>query len=219
MARRIIAALALLCLLAPAHAQKTKSVLTTEINTNWPDNTAGAITPALLRSTVLDIVNSYYDLAGGTSLSCAAHQWVSALPTLSSITCTQPGAADIAAGTFGISVLSSVATGGVGYTTGAGGAVTQITNRTTSVTLNTVTGAITLFTAAGSATPATFTVTDSAVAAADVVHVSQKSGSNLYELFVTAVAAGSFNITFFTTGGTTSDAPVFNFAVIKGSVN
>jgi hypothetical protein len=32
---------------------------------------------------------------------------------------------------------------------------------------------------------------------------------------VTAVAAGSFQITFFTTGGTTSDAPVINFAVIR----
>jgi hypothetical protein len=31
---------------------------------------------------------------------------------------------------------------------------------------------------------------------------------------VTAVAAGSFRISFATTGGTTSEAPVFNFAVI-----
>jgi hypothetical protein len=30
-----------------------------------------------------------------------------------------------------------------------------------------------------------------------------------------AVAAGSFNITFRTTGGTTTETPVFNFAVIK----
>jgi hypothetical protein len=37
----------------------------------------------------------------------------------------------------------------------------------------------------------------------------------LYNTLVTAVAAGSFNITFFTTGGIASDAPVFNFAVTK----
>lgn len=114
------------------------------------------------------------------------------------------------------SILSSSPTGGVGYATGAGGAVTQITSRTTGVTLNTDTGAITLVSAAGSATPASFTVTNSAVAATDVVIVNQKSGTDLYEIFVTAVGAGSFRITSFTTGGTTTETPVFNFAVIKG---
>ena len=94
--------------------------------------------------------------------------------------------------------------------------MTQATSRTTGVTLNKGTGAITLFTAAGSATAATFTVTNSTVAATDVIHVCQKSGTNLYNTLVTAVAAGSFNITFYTTGGTASDAPVFNFVVVKG---
>lgn len=94
--RRILAAVALLCAFAaPAYAQKTKAALTTEINANWGDNTTQAITPALLRSTVIDIVNSYYDLNGGTSLSCAAHQWVAALPTLSSVICTQPAIGDL----------------------------------------------------------------------------------------------------------------------------
>ena len=114
----------------------------------------------------------------------------------------------------GTSVLSSGA-GGVGYSTGAGGAVTQLTSRTTGVTLNKTSGAITMFTAAGSTTAATFTVTNSTVAATDVIILNQKSGTNLYNLKVTAVAAGSFNVTFFTTGGTASDAPVINFAVIK----
>lgn len=106
-------------------------------------------------------------------------------------------------------------TGGLGYGTGSGGAVTQATSRTTGVTLNKTNGAITLFTAAGSITATTFTVTNSTVAATDVVNVCQKSGTNLYNTLVTAVAAGSFNITFFTTGGVASDAPVFNFAVTK----
>jgi len=114
------------------------------------------------------------------------------------------------------SVKSTGATAGVGYATGAGGTVTQITTRTTGVTLNKACGAITLVSAAGSATPATFTVTNSAVAATDVIILNQKSGTDLYELHVTAVAAGSFNITFFTTGGTTTETPVINFAVIKG---
>jgi hypothetical protein len=112
-------------------------------------------------------------------------------------------------------VIASTGTAGVGYATGAGGTVTQGSSRTTGVTLNKTSGAITLFSAAGSATAATFTVTNSTVAATDVIILSQKSGTDLYDLMVTAVAAGSFNITFRTTGGTTTEQPVFNFAVIK----
>jgi hypothetical protein len=51
----------------------------------------------------------------------------------------------------------------------------------------------------------------------DTIVLNQKSGSNLYVLLVTAVTAGTFNITFYTTGGTASDAPVINFNVIKGA--
>lgn len=113
-------------------------------------------------------------------------------------------------------VTSSSATAGVGYASGAGGAVTQATSRTTGVTLNKVTGAITLVSAAGSTTPATFTVTNSTVEATDVVVVCQKSGTDLYTLSVSRVAAGAFDITFNTKSGTTTEQPVFNFVVIKG---
>lgn len=113
-------------------------------------------------------------------------------------------------------VIVSTGTAGVGYATGAGGTVVQGTSRTTGVTLNKTTGSITLFSAAGSATAATFTVTNSTVAATDVIILNQKSGTDLYDLMVTAVAAGSFNITFRTTGGSTTETPTFNFAVIKG---
>jgi hypothetical protein len=104
---------------------------------------------------------------------------------------------------------------GVGYADGAGGAVTQGTNRTTGVTLNKICGAITLVSAAGSTTWQSFTVTNSVVEATDVVHVCQKSGTDLYETHVTAVAAGSFRVTYRTTGGTTTEQPVFNFTIIK----
>lgn len=132
----------------------------------------------------------------------------------SSYTLTLPTATGTALSDAGALVISP--TGAVGYATGAGGAVTQATSRTTTVVLNKPTGAITMFSAAGSATAATFTVTNSQVAATDNIVVNQKSGTNLYVLLVTAVAAGSFNITFYTTGGTATDAPVINFSVIKG---
>lgn len=105
--------------------------------------------------------------------------------------------------------------GCLGYGTGAGGTVTQATSRTTGVTLSKACGAITLVSAAGSTSWQSFTVTNTLVAATDVVHVCQKSGTDLYEIHVTNVAAGSFKISFKTTSGTTTEQPVFNFTVIK----
>ena len=110
--------------------------------------------------------------------------------------------------------ILNISTGGLGYGTGSGGAVTQATSRTTGVTLNKTNGAITLVSAAGSTTWNSFTVTNNTVAATDTVIVSQKSGTDLYQIFVTNVAAGSFKISFATTGGTTTEQPVFNFAEI-----
>jgi len=104
---------------------------------------------------------------------------------------------------------------GIGYATGAGAAVTQGTGRTTTVICNAPSGAITLISAAGSATPFSFTCTNSAVAATDTVVASQKSGTDAYAVNVTAVAAGSFRLTVTDLTGTTTESPVINFAVVK----
>ena len=113
----------------------------------------------------------------------------------------------------------NVFTNKLGYGTGGGSTVTQSTSRTTGVTINKPSGAITLVSAAGTSSYTTFTVTNNTVAATDVVIVNQKSGTDKYETFVSAVAAGSFNITFSDVSGTTTEQPVFNFAVIKGSTS
>lgn len=110
-------------------------------------------------------------------------------------------------------------TNGIGYVAGKGGAVTQGTNRTTGVTLNKPCGSITLVSAAGTASWQSFTVTNSMVAATDTILVNQKSGTDLNMIHVTAVAAGSFQITFATTGGTTVEQPVFNFALVKSAAS
>lgn len=115
---------------------------------------------------------------------------------------------------------STSSTGGVGYGTGAGGAVTQLTDRSTGVTLNTVCGSITTNTASlATGAEATFTVTNSAVAATDAVVVSLKtpSSTGLSVPFVTTTAAGSFQITLSNLHGSTADtsASVINFSVIK----
>ena len=119
--------------------------------------------------------------------------------------------------TAGGFTISSAA--GLGYGTGAGGTVTQATSRTTAVTLNKPTGAITLVSAAGTTSWQSFTVNNSLVAATDNVVVNQKSGTDKNLIHVTNVSAGSFQITFATTGGTTVEQPVFNFSIIKGATS
>lgn len=113
-------------------------------------------------------------------------------------------------------LFSSSPTKGVGYTTGAGGTITQTVSRTSGVTLNTACGAITLVSAAGSTSFQTFTLTNSAIVATDSVRVTQQSGTDKYQIWVTRTAAGACDITFATIAGTTTEQPVFNFAVVKG---
>jgi hypothetical protein len=113
--------------------------------------------------------------------------------------------------------LRSSGTAGVGYSTGAGGVVIQGTSRTTGVTINKITGQITLFSAAGTTSATTFTVTNSTVNTTDAIILTQHTGTDLYDLMVTKTTLGSFDITFRTTGGTTTEQPIFNFAVIKGT--
>jgi hypothetical protein len=114
---------------------------------------------------------------------------------------------------------AGVITGGFGYTTGAGGAVAQLTSRTTGVTLSKLCGKITLFSAtttAGQVT--TFTVTNTLVAAADTVIVTQQTGNGIY-FFSLNVSAGSFTISVYTPiAVATAEAPVLNFAVVKAVI-
>jgi hypothetical protein len=84
--KKLLAAFLCLSLVTAAYAQKTKTQMNNEINTNWPDNTTGLITPALLRSTVLDIVNSYIDLNGAANFSCPVGTFMQQV-TLNAFTC------------------------------------------------------------------------------------------------------------------------------------
>ena len=117
-------------------------------------------------------------------------------------------------------ISSTSPTTGVGYSTGAGGAVTQITSASTGVTLNKVTGQITtvaLTTAA--AGEERFTVTNSAVAATDVVVLGTTyNGGGTPMLSVVKIAAGAFDVVITNVHASAAlDAlMVINFAVIKG---
>jgi len=127
------------------------------------------------------------------------------------------GGATPAAGTF----TDSLATDSVGFTTGNGGTVTQITSRTTGVTLNAPSGQITLV--AGSISGLSsqeFTLTNSYIAATDVVLVTFGSGltATTYDVTVTETSAGSCKISIHNVNNsaTPTDTPVINFAVFKG---
>ena len=105
-----------------------------------------------------------------------------------------------------------------------GSTVTQATSRTTGVTINALSGAITTNTASLAAeTAAVFTVTDSEVAIDDVVIVSIRSGSNggNTKVFVSTVAAGSFVISVANdnaaAGTAETGAIIINFTVLKAS--
>lgn len=93
----------------------------------------------------------------------------------------------------------------------------QTGSRSTGVALNKPSGTITLVSAAGTSTWQSFTLTNSFIAENDSPIVVQKSGTDLYEIHVTNVVNGSCRISFRTTGGTTTEQPVFKFEVLKGS--
>jgi hypothetical protein len=120
-------------------------------------------------------------------------------------------------GIFG-SILSN-STGGIGYSTGAGGTVNQATSKSNGVTLNKTCGQVVMNAAAlASAAKVSFTITNSQVAADDIISVAVKSGgtANAYRASVTAVAAGSFTVTVENiTAGSLSEQPVIGFAVLK----
>lgn len=109
--------------------------------------------------------------------------------------------------------------GSLGYTTGSGGTVTQLTSKATGVTLNKTNGQIISHNAAlGPTSEIAFTVTNSTVAATDCIVLSKASGgaSAKYDLYVGAVADGSFDIVIRNvTSASGSDAITINFAVIK----
>lgn len=113
-----------------------------------------------------------------------------------------------------INTIFSGSDNGIGYVTGAGGAVTQTGSRATGVTLNKPTGTITLVSAAGSTAWDSFVLTNSTLVAGDVVVVSQKTGTNYYQ-FATRVIAGSCRIGVSAYSGTATEAPQISFAVIK----
>lgn len=137
--------------------------------------------------------------------------------------------------TVGLTTPASVrgttvqATTSIGYPVGTGGAVTQLTSRTTGVTLDKITGEITLIAGTISGHDADeFTLTNSTIAVNDVLVLGIKSGCaagtrKYYQVHVVSVSAGSCvisvgNIDNATIPAAGTDSPVIQFVVLKGAV-
>jgi len=108
-----------------------------------------------------------------------------------------------------------------GYITGEGGAETQATSKSTGVTLNTKCGQVTMNAAALAAdTTVSFTLTNSTIAATDVLVLNHVSGGTAGSYLLNAqAAAGSASISVRNiTGGSLSEAIVIGFAVIKAVI-
>lgn len=111
---------------------------------------------------------------------------------------------------------------GIGYATGAGAAVTQITSRATGVTCTGLSGTITTdSTSLAVEVSADFIVTNTCVAIGDVVVVCIQSGAVgvSTSVSVSTVAAGSFTIRVTNNnpaaGVAETGVLLINFAVIK----
>lgn len=140
--------------------------------------------------------------------------------TLSNIT----DAGDIAsqdASAVAVTGGSVKATTGLGYNTGAGGTVTQTSNKSTSVTCDAYVCFITMASASlAGDTTVTFTLNNNKVAANDQLVASHHSGGThgSYNLAARATGAGTASVSVRNiTGGSLSEAIVLMVTVIKGA--
>jgi hypothetical protein len=109
----------------------------------------------------------------------------------------------------------------IGYSAAAQGTVTQLTDKSTGVTLNKSAGRITMINAAlAGNTAVSFTLTNSTISANDaiIVNVSGGGTAGAYTTYISSMAAGSAVVTLRNlTAGSLSEAVVLNFAIIHGA--
>lgn len=113
----------------------------------------------------------------------------------------------------------------IGYSAAAQGAVTQLTSKSTGVTLNTSAGRITMHAAALAAGVAvSFILTNSLISINDTIIVNVSSNTTgstagAYTTYVSYLAAGSALITLrnLTAATSYSEAVIINYAIIHGA--
>jgi hypothetical protein len=119
------------------------------------------------------------------------------------------------------SIINNGGSGKVGYAAGAGGAVTQLTSKSTGVTLSKQSGQITMDAAAlAASTTVSFTLTNTIIQANDVLILNHVSAGTAGAYTLNAqVSAGTASINVRNvTLGSLSEAIVIQFIVINGAV-
>jgi len=148
-------------------------------------------------------------VASGNISACTSTSMALTTPVIGAATGTSLS-------TTGNQVISS--TGKHGYSTGAGGTVTQATSKATGVTLSKSTGQITLNNAAlASDTTVSFTLTNTVIEAGDILimnHISAGTAGSYLLNAQSAAGTASINVRNIT-AGSLSEAIVIAFAVIK----
>lgn len=157
-----------------------------------------------------------------TLMTLGLAQTVSGALTLSALlTVNVNGAAISLTGAAG-TLLASGASSGIGYATGAGGAVTQATSKVTAFTLSRPSGTITFAADALAAdtSSAGATWTNTVMAANDNVVFTHTSGGTIgaYSIACTCGAGSGTIFIRNNTPGSLSEAPVFKFTLIKGAI-
>ena len=115
--------------------------------------------------------------------------------------------------------------GGIGYGTGSGGTVTQLTSKTTGVTINKSSGRIiTSNSALAANTTTAFIVTNSACSATDTIIVNVWESGLSLQTYTVWANPGNTNGYFYIqlrnmTGSSYSEAVYINFCIIKGSTS
>lgn len=163
------------------------------------------------------VVNCLAFMGSGTIASWKISQSVSFTPIDASVSpakLSTGGPTWTTAGEFTITDPSLL-----GYGTGSGGVVTQLTSKATAVTLNKPAGAITTSNAALAAgAEVTFTVNNSLVTANDIIIINGNQATN-YTYRTSVAAAGTFNVFIKnTSAGSLSEILTINVVVLKGSV-
>jgi hypothetical protein len=109
----------------------------------------------------------------------------------------------------------------IGYSAAAQGTVTQLTDKSTAVTLNKSAGQITMSSASlGATTNVTFTLNNSLISSKDViiVNVTGVASASSYNCWIANHTAGSASITLRnTTGGALAEAVIINYAIIHSA--
>ena len=154
------------------------------------------------------------DIPYATAANALARLAVGAANTILKVVAGIPG--------WGL-ITSASPSDGIGYATGAGGTVTQLTSKSTSVIINKICGQITTHNAALAAgAEVTFQVSSTVISAGDVVILSESAlgggspGSYLFGVTSVSGAGQSFQITIANlSAGSLSEAIIINFAIIK----